>query len=169
MSLILIKKLHPNVNNQIKLKIITIKITLMLLDIVKTFLNTQKWQFSPIDDKGVLFFGINGKNGNFQCVADIREDEFNFGFFSICGVNTPKDKMTEMLNLINILNYGRFIGNFEMNYFNGEVRFRTSIFYKSITPNMDLVESLIMLNIIAMDSCHKAIMGVMFEGLTAIR
>ena len=137
-----------------------------MLDIVKKYFNQNEWQFTEVEDKSVLLFGINGKNGNFQCVADIIEEEKKFIFFSVCGANTPAEKRQEMLELINLMNYDLFFGNFEMDSEDGEVRFKTSIFYDYIEPSIELINQMVMTNIITMDKSLIGMMGLMFGNLT---
>ncbi|MCX6210884.1 MAG: YbjN domain-containing protein [Bacteroidetes bacterium] len=139
-----------------------------MLKIIKDYFREEGWEFTQLDDKNVFLFGIAGKNGNFQCIADIKEEEHKFLFFSICGANTPIEKRPQILELINQLNYSLFLGNFEMDFEDGEVRYKTSIYYDSITPNKDMLDQLIMTNIITMDEYLPALTGVMFGGLTTL-
>ncbi len=43
----------------------------MQINIIKEFLKCQEWQFTQVEGKNLLLFGIGGKNGNFQCIADL--------------------------------------------------------------------------------------------------
>ena len=43
----------------------------MQINIIKEFLKNQEWQFTQVEGKNLLLFGIGGKNGNFQCIADL--------------------------------------------------------------------------------------------------
>ncbi len=137
-----------------------------MLKLVKEYLKKQEWQFSELDEKNIFLFGIGGKNGNFQCIADVFEDEQKLVFFSICGANTPIEKRNEVLDLLNQLNYNFFLGHFEMDNEAGEIRYKTSILYKHITPTEELIDQILMTNIVTMDTYLPAIMGVMFGGQT---
>lgn len=134
----------------------------MQINIVKDFLKSQHWQFTQVEGKNVFLFGISGKNGNFQCIADIIEEEKKFIFFSVYGANTPPDKKQMMLELLNVLNHRLFFGHFEMNMEDGEIRFRVSISYKNIELNQSFIEELIMTSIITMDNSLPSIIGLMF-------
>lgn len=138
----------------------------MQIGIIKDFLISQEWQFTQVRGKNVLFFGISGKNGNFQCIVDLIEEENKFIFLSVCGANTPSKKRQEMLELLNNLNYKLFFGSFEMNIEDGEIRFRTSISFNNIELNQKFIEELIMSNIITMDKSLPSIMGLMFGGIS---
>ncbi|WP_242457775.1 YbjN domain-containing protein [Pedobacter sp. BS3] len=107
-----------------------------------------------------------GTNGSFQCFADLNEDESQFIFSSICGANTPAEKKRKMLELLNAINYKLFFGNFEMNWEDGEIRFRTSISYKNLNININFIEELIMTNIITMDKSLPSIMERMFGDIS---
>ena len=140
-----------------------------MLDLIKQYFTKNEWQFTQASsDKSVLLFGINGLNGNFQCIADVVEDEKKFIFLSVCGANTPVDKRKEMLELINLINYDLFLGNFEIDLEDGEIRFRTSTFYEYIEPTIDFLNQLIMSNIITMDNSLPGIMGFMFGNLSPL-
>jgi len=134
--------------------------------IVKDFLKSQNWQYSEIEGKSLILFGINGENGNFQCIADIIEETSEFIFFSICGSNVPIEKRSEIIELLNQINFRILLGNFVMDPEDGEIRFRTSVNYNSITPSIKFVENIIMPNIITVDSCLPAIMGILFSNIS---
>jgi hypothetical protein len=134
----------------------------MQINTIKDFLKSQEWQFTQVIGKNVLLFGIGGKNGKFQCIADLIEEENRLIFFSVCGANTPESKKQDMLQLLNSLNYQLFFGNFEMNMQDGEIRFRTSISLNHIELNRNFVEELILSNIITMDKSLPSIIGLMF-------
>lgn len=134
----------------------------MQIDIIKDFLKNQQWQFTQIEGKNILLFGIGGKNGNFQCIVDLIEDENRLIFYSVYGANTPPDKKQDMLQLLNNLNYKLFFGNFEMDLKDGEIRLRSSISFNHFELNQNVVEELILSNIMTMDKSLISIMGLMF-------
>jgi hypothetical protein len=139
----------------------------MQIDIIKEFLKDQDWQFTQVKDKNILLFGIGGKNGNFQCIADLIHEENRLIFFSVCGANTPESKRNDMLQLLNALNYKLFFGNFEMDLENGEIRYRTSVSFKHIELNQNFIEEFIMSNIVTMDKSLPSLVGVMFGEISA--
>jgi hypothetical protein len=139
-----------------------------MLKIVKKYFEKKEWLFSQVKDNATFLFGIAGNNGNFQCIAATDEDKHTFGFLSVCGANTPVEKRGQMLELINRLNFSLFLGNFEMDFEDGEVRYRTGFFFESIEANEYVLDQLVMTNIAMMDKYLPALMGVMFGGLTAL-
>lgn len=137
-----------------------------MLKAVKTFLKEQKWDYSKNEKSNVFVFGISGENGSFQCIIDVNEDSKQLMIYTYCGSNCPKSKFSDMLRLLNYLNYKIILGNFEMDNEVGEIRFRTSIDYTHLKPTPNIVESLAMPNIVAMDMHLPIIMGIIHGGYT---
>lgn len=138
----------------------------MQISIIRDFLKSQGWQFTEVPNNNVLLFGIAGKNGKFQCVVDLIENESKFIFFSICGINAPLKKKDVMLELLNGLNCQLFFGNFEIDLEDGEIRLRTHIPYRNLQVNEQFIEEIIMTNIIIMDKSIPAIMSLMYGDIS---
>ena len=132
------------------------------------FFKQQEWQFTTIEDKTIALLGISGKKGKFQCVADVREDEKKFIFLSICGANVPENKRIQVNELLTRLNFGIFLGNFEMDFEDGEIRFKTSIYFGNSILSSEIIENLILSNISTMDSSLEGIMSMIYGNYSAM-
>ena len=133
------------------------------------FFKSQDWLYTIIENKTIVILGISGKNGKFQCIADIREDEKRFVFYSICNANVPKEKQSLMSEFLTRINQGKFIGNFEMNFDNGEVRYKTSLFYDDYKLSSNTIQSMIITNIAMMDNSLTAIMQLIYNDILPIQ
>lgn len=131
------------------------------------FFNAQQWVYSQIDDETMALIGIHGKRGNkFQCMVDINEEEKRFIFLSICSANVPEAKRSEMCELLTRINFGKFLGNFEMDYSEGEIRYKTSAYSDNLS--YELIEQLIMTNIVMMDNSLESIMKLIYGNITPL-
>jgi hypothetical protein len=137
----------------------------MFQQVIK-YLKEKEWVYSPIEDKTVAILGISGNNGKFQCVIDVREQENKIIFFSIFGSNVPENKRVGMAELITRLNYEKFLGNFDMDFETGQVRYKTSLFYGNTLVDDDIIDNLIMANITTMDLSLEGFMQYIYGGLT---
>ncbi len=135
---------------------------------IKKFFKKQEWIYTVIEDKTVAILGISGKNGQFQCIADVRENEKKIIFFSVCSINTPDNKKVLMSELLTRINHGKFLGNFEMDFNNGEIRYKTSIYFGDLDLSNDILENLIISNIATMDNSLVAIMQLIFSDISPI-
>ena len=68
--------------------------------------------------------------------------------------------------LLTRVNHGMILGNFEMDYADGEVRYKTSAYLEEITPSKDLFHTLVYTNLLVMDKYLPAIMSVIYAGMT---
>jgi hypothetical protein len=139
-----------------------------MLEIIKLFLKQREWTFSQVEGKDILIFGMSGPTGKTQCFVNVIESEHKFMFYSLCGISCPEDKRKEASELITRLNYGKFLGNFEMDFGDGEIRYKTSTYYIDVTPTIALVEYFIMINIASMGVALPGITGVAFGEMSAL-
>ncbi len=136
----------------------------MFQQVIK-YLEEKNWIYSPLEKKTVVILGISGNNGKFQFIIDVRENENKIILFSIFSSNIPENKRDGMAELLTRLNYEQFIGNFDMNFETGEVRYKTSLFYGKSLVDIDVIDNLIMTNITAMDKFSDVLMQYIYGNL----
>jgi hypothetical protein len=134
-----------------------------LADRTKEFFVSDDWKFSELGD-GVLRLGFSGRNGNWTCIARPREDRGILLFYSIAAVNVPEEKRLMVAEYLTRANYGLPLGNFEMDFSDGEVRFKTSLDVEGeeymLTPAM--IKSLVYSNVLTMDRYLAGMMAVIY-------
>lgn len=132
---------------------------------VKEFFVSDDWRFSELDE-GALRMGFAGRNGNWTCIARPREERGIFLFYSIAPVNVPQEKRPAIAEYLTRANYGLPLGNFEMDFSDGEVRFKTSLDVEGeeymLTPAM--IKSIVYSNVLTMDRYLAGMMAVIYGG-----
>jgi hypothetical protein len=98
-----------------------------LLPIIEQYFRDQGWSFKNIPGEAALELGYQGQNGRWPCVAQAREDLQQFIFYAICPNNCPQERRVAMAEFQARANYGLLIGNFELDFRDGEVRYKASI------------------------------------------
>lgn len=93
---------------------------------MRAFFEKDEWSFTPMDDQPVLRMGFQGDNGAFSCFAQAIEERGQFVFYSFAPFLVPEDLRDAAIEYITRANYGLFVGNFEMDLSDGEIRFKTS-------------------------------------------
>jgi len=135
----------------------------LMLETVKEFFTTDDWPFSIVENQSALQTNFQGENGRWACYAIAREEAGQLIFYSICPVNAPEEKRPEMAEFITRANYGLFIGNFEMDYSDGEIRYKTSIDVEGDELSVALVRQVVYANVIMMDRYLSGIMKVIYS------
>jgi hypothetical protein len=133
-----------------------------ILDAVYQFFREDDWPHTQIEGKPILRTAFSGKNGNWHCFAQAREDQFRFLFYSVCPANTPEHKRMAMAEFLTRANYGLIIGNFEMDFNDGEVRFKTSIDVEGDQLTSALIKQMVYANVFTFDKYLPGIMKVMY-------
>lgn len=132
---------------------------------LKEYIKAQDWR-ADIDKKAnEIVFSIRGENGQFTCIAFVEEKETIFSFYSICTVFVPESKRPSFAEFLTRVNYSRIIGNFEMDFDDGEVRYKTSLDYQDINVNSTVIGNLINANIVSMDKAIPSILGLIYGSL----
>lgn len=119
---------------------------------ILSYFDSQGWKYHiPQPEKALVVLGISTESGKYHCIADVDEDLYRFVFFSISPINVPTKKRKTMAELLIRINHNLFLGNFELDFEDGEVRFKTSIIYESVELTQTIIEHIITSNLLAMD------------------
>jgi len=135
-----------------------------VLEAVTDFLTEDDWNFHQLEGKTILSMGFKGENGSWRCYAQAKEEQERFIFYSVMESNVPKEKRQTIAEFITRANYGMIIGNFEMDFSDGEVRYKTSIDVEGGELAPQMIKSLIYANVLMMNRYLPGIMSVIYGG-----
>jgi len=133
-----------------------------ILDTAAQFFKEDEWPFTQLEGKPILRTGFSGRNGQWNCFAQAREDQYRFIFYSVCPSNVPEPRRQAMAEFLTRANYGLIIGNFELDYSDGEVRYKTSIDVEGDELTSALIKQMVYANVMTFDKYLPGIMKVMY-------
>lgn len=136
-----------------------------ILDAIAEFLREDDWPHSLVEGRTVYKSGFEGQNGQFTCYAQEREEQEQFVFYSVYPVRAPDSMLPQVAEFITRANYGMIIGNFELDYTDGEIRYKTSIDLEDTQLGKDLVRHAIYANVLTMDKYFPGLMRVIYAGI----
>jgi hypothetical protein len=122
-----------------------------IFDAILSFFLEEDWQYTKIKGETLLHLIFQGRNSKWDCYAKAREKEKQMIFYSICPMKVPASQRLAMAELLTIVNYGIIIGNFEMNFANGEISYKTSIDVEGDRLSFALIKKLVYTNVTVMD------------------
>lgn len=131
-----------------------------IFETIVNFFHQENWQFQENLEIQSLNLGFQGKNGKYECCAIAREEQQQIVFYSILPIQTPENKRSTVAEFITRANYGIIIGNFELDFTDGEIRYKTSIDVDGNGLNFDLIQNLVYANIMMMDEYLPGIIAV---------
>lgn len=132
-----------------------------LRDIVIKFLRSEDWQYTVTENPEILRLMCQGENGQWRCYAQIKEAEGQFIFYSVCPITIPIEKLSLIAEYISRANYGMAIGNFELDFRDGEIRFKTSIQTQDNCLSVNSIGHLVYINVSMMNRYVPGILAVM--------
>lgn len=135
-----------------------------ILDATERFFKDDNWNFERHPDRPVLRLPFVGKNGRWMCFAQERNNQLLF--YSVASVNAPEDKRAAVAEFITLANYGMAIGNFELDYSDGEIRYKTSVDVDEGELSNTLIKPLVYVNCLMMDKYLPGIMAVLYAGVS---
>ena len=141
-----------------------------LLAAIIGFFQADDWNFEQVPDRPVLRLPFQGKNGKWTCYAQVRVAAGleQFLFYSVMPINTPEPKRPAIAEFIARANYGMALGNFELDFSDGEVRYKTSIdaTHSELTPA--LIRPIVITNNLMMDRYFPGLMSVIYANVSAV-
>ncbi len=131
------------------------------------FFKQDEWPYQEIEGRPLIRTGFAGRNGEWVCFAQAREDMEQFVFYSIAPVKAPAEKYMEVVEFITRANYGMIIGNFEFDYSDGEVRYKTALDVEGGEATFPMLRNLIYINVRTMDRYLPGLMKVIYTHISA--
>ncbi|HEY9892652.1 MAG TPA: YbjN domain-containing protein [Candidatus Sericytochromatia bacterium] len=135
---------------------------------IVNFFKEDGWPFVQIEGEPLLQMVFQGENGKWTCYAKARDDQEQFVFYSVCPVNAPDSKRLAVAEFLTRANSGMIIGNFEMDFEDGEIRYKTSIDVEDDSLSCALIKRLVYANVMMMDAYLPGIMSVIYGDVTPL-
>ncbi|MEJ1930100.1 YbjN domain-containing protein, partial [Nostoc sp. NIES-2111] len=126
------------------------------------FFTVDDWPFVQLPGQSALQISFQGENGKWNCYARARDEQQQFIFYSICPVNAPEDKRLAVAEFITRANCGMMLGNFELDFSDGEISYKTSIDVEGDRLTTALIQRLVYTNVMMMDEYLPGILSVIY-------
>lgn len=132
------------------------------------FFKQDDWPYQEIEGRPLIRTAFAGKNGEWACFAQAREDMEQFVFYSIAPIKAPVEKRDAVVEFITRANYGMIIGNFEFDYSDGEIRYKTALDVEGGEATFTMLKNLIYINVRTMDRYLPGLMKVIYSDVSPV-
>lgn len=141
-----------------------------IVKVVKQFLAEDDWHYSFNEDTGIFRFGLRIRNKiqNISYVIDVHDDEFIT--YGMCPIGTDREDpemMAQMAEFICRANYGMKNGCFEMDWRDGEIRFRSYVDCENLLPSTTVVKNSVHCTAAMIKRYAPGIVDIIFGGAKA--
>jgi len=119
----------------------------------------------PTRIEGALAFrtGFSGENARVICVAEVRAQE-QFVFYALVPNKVPQDRRLPVCEALTRANWGLRIGNFELDFQDGEIRYKSSIDFEGELLTPALIRNAIYPAVATLDHYLPALIAVAYGG-----
>jgi hypothetical protein len=131
------------------------------------FLEEDGWYPQQLDDKYIYRMGFSGKNGQLVCYAQVRVDLEQLLIYAVAPVKVPEENRVAVAEFITRANYGLRIGNLEMDFGDGEIRYKSSLDFEGETLTAQFIKMAIYPAVQTLDHYTPGLMAVIYGGKSA--
>ena len=135
-----------------------------LLKYCKAYCDSQGWKYTLNEDEEYIRLQMSMEEVDHVTIF-IRARENSFTTNTYFPINAAAAKRDAISEFICRANYGLVIGCFEMDYTDGEIRYRTTGCFKNIDPNLDSIETLVDMGFLMFNRYTPGLMGVLYRGM----
>lgn len=129
---------------------------------VVDYLTEDGWNFRVAEEDVAVQMGFRGRSSSWQCLCIVDEEKGFVRFYSILPAVVDEPLRATIAEFVTRANYGLPIGNFEMDWSDGEVRYKTSIDIEGGELTAKMVENLLMSNLTTTDRYLPGLMRVLY-------
>jgi len=135
-----------------------------LLDQLKRVFVENGWPYAEVTGAPVLVSELEGPEGRWDFYAQAVEDKHLVLLYSISRDRVPEERRREVSDFLTRANYGLADGNFELDFEDGEVRYKTAVHVPGDQLDGLLVRRLVRSNGLALETYLPSIGSVIAAG-----
>jgi hypothetical protein len=135
----------------------------LLLELKRVFA-ANGWPYSEVDGAPVLVTELSGSEGRWDFYAQVVEDKELVLLYSISPQRVPVERRLDVSEFLTRANYGLADGNFELDFDDGEVRFKTVLHVEGDELDDLLVKRIVRSNGAALETYLPTIGSIIAGG-----
>src|SRR2546422_11205581 len=146
-----------------------------LMGVVMACFKENGWKFRPPEQANLLQFGFGGKHANYEGDIIVEEVAEEMLVLFRAPNKAPECRRLATAELLARANFGMKFGALELNYNDGEVRFKMSAVLREGQLSPKMVHAMVGISFTTFDRHYPALMAVWFgnelpsEALQAVR
>ncbi|HJZ94777.1 MAG TPA: YbjN domain-containing protein [Gemmataceae bacterium] len=126
------------------------------------YMEDEDWKYEILEGETIIRFHFKGSAGRLLCYGEVDEEKCWLIFYSYMPVNAPPDKMAAVAEFITRANRGMRIGNFELDFDDGELRYKTSIDVEGGELTAKMIDNLLRANLSTINRYFSGLMELIY-------
>jgi hypothetical protein len=138
-----------------------------LLERVKRALVEMEWKFGEDAERNTLLTGYGGRHGTSLCVVQVHPTCPLIAVYTHVQCRVPEEKRATMMEYLTRANYGLWMGNFELDLRDGEIRYKTDLHLADGELTAEMLAAQLRINGDTLDRYLPGIMSVLWNDVSA--
>ena len=134
-----------------------------IIEACVAFFEADEWPFERIEELPMVRSRYAGRHGNYDCWFQDRPNEQQLMFYARAPTNAVEDKRQAVAEFMTRANYGMVIGNFELDFEDGEIRFKTQLDVDGAADHLvqPMLRNLVVANVLTVDRYFEVLQRAM--------
>lgn len=132
------------------------------------YMEEEDWKYEILEGETIIRFHFKGRSGRLLCYGEVDEEKYWLIFYSYMPVNSTPEKMADVAEFITRANRGMRIGNFELDFDDGEVRYKTSLDIEGGDLTSKMIDNLLRANLTTIDRYFAGMMELIYGEKSAV-
>jgi hypothetical protein len=128
------------------------------------WLEADGWHPDLLQGISAYRTGFAGDNARVVCIAEVRLQLQQFLFYVLVPNKVPEGRRVEVAEAITRANWGLRIGNFELDFNDGELRYKSSLDFEGELLTHALIRNVVYPAVETLDHYLPALMAVAYGG-----
>ena len=127
------------------------------------YMEEEDWKYEILEGETIIRFHFKGTAGRLLCYGEVDEEKYWLIFYSYMPVNVPPEKMIDAAEFVARANRGMRIGNFELDYDDGEMRYKTSLDVEGGELSGKMIDNLLRANLSTINRYFTGLMELIYS------
>ncbi|MDR1076666.1 MAG: YbjN domain-containing protein [Xanthomonadaceae bacterium] len=131
-------------------------------------LENDNWTYDYHPDRNLIYTGVKGKKSHYRLIMSANEKSQTVCVMTVHPTLTPEERRAAMAEFLTRANYGLTVGNFEMDFRDGEVRYRVGYDVEGGRFTAKMADNMVICAYTMMDRYAAGLVGLVHQGKTVL-
>jgi len=139
----------------------------MIKNIVTRYLDKEGWHYEQMPDRDTITLGLNTDVASHRLAFDFKDELDVVILYVMHHQHVAEAKRSEIAEYLARANYGLILGNYELDFDDGEVRFKISIDVEGGELSETMLENMVSAAMSSVDRYYGGLMAIQYGDLSA--
>ncbi len=137
-----------------------------LLPTVLDALNDREWTYTVNEELSLVTFGVGGEHTAYNCALFTDDETRLVTMIAQSPMRIPHEERVSACELLMRANHGLMFGGFDLDFSDGEVRYKVAVDVEGGTLGVEAVHSMITVALDMFELWYPALMKVVYGGVS---